>query len=112
MNYGLQEIRRPLALGKDQPLPDGRYEVCFHYQAPAGTKAVFLAGEFNNWKTDAHKMEGPDANDLFTTKLTLPPGRYEYKYVLEGKIWRHDPANPHQAGYFHNSVLFVPGKRN
>jgi 1,4-alpha-glucan branching enzyme len=89
---------------------DGQYEVFFHYQAPAGTKTVFLAGEFNNWKTDAQKMDGPDGKGLFTTKLTLKPGRYEYKYVLEGKIWRQDPANPRQAGYFHNSVLFVPGQ--
>ena len=33
-------------------------------------------------------------------KLTLKLGRYESKYVLEGKAWRHDPAKPHQAGYF------------
>jgi len=91
-------------------LSDGQYEVFFHYQAPVGTKAVFLAGEFNDWKPDAHKMDGPDAKGLFTTKLTFKPGRYEYKYVLEGKTWRHDPANPYQAGYFHNSVLSVPGR--
>jgi peroxiredoxin len=103
-----QDLRA--GLPRIQPLPDGRYEVCFHYQAPPGTKAVFLAGEFNHWSTNARKMDGPDASGLFTTKLTLRPGRYEYKYVLEGKTWRHDPANPYQAGYFHNSVLFVPGK--
>jgi 1,4-alpha-glucan branching enzyme len=100
-----QDLRAGLPQSK--ALDDGRYEVSFHYQAPPGTKSVFLAGEFNNWKPNGHKMDGPDAKGLFTTKLTLRPGRYEYKYVLEGKTWRHDPANPHQAGYFHNSVLFV-----
>jgi 1,4-alpha-glucan branching enzyme len=95
-------------LPRIEALSDGQYDVLFHYQAPAGTKSVFLAGEFNNWKTDARKMDGPDAKGLFTTKMTLRRGRYEYKFVLEGKNWRHDPANPHQAGYFHNSVLFVP----
>jgi hypothetical protein len=103
-----QDLRA--GLPRIHAVADGRYEVQFHYLAPAGTKAVFLAGEFNNWKTNAHKMDGPDAKGLFTTNLTLRPGRYEYKYVLEGKNWRHDPANPHQAGYFHNSVLFVPGR--
>ena len=89
-------------------LSDGLYEVRFYYQAPAGTKAVFLVGEFNHWNTTAQKMDGPDATGRFTTKLALRPGRYEYKFMLDGKDWRHDPANPHQAGYFHNSVLFVP----
>jgi peroxiredoxin len=103
-----QDLRAGLPRAK--VLDDGRYQVSFHYRAPSGTKSVFLAGEFNNWKTNAHQMDGPDANGLFTTKLTLRPGRYEYKYLLEGKTWRHDPANPHQAGYFHNSVLFVPGR--
>lgn len=103
-----QDLRA--GLPRIEPLKNGQYEILFHYQAPAGTKAVFLAGEFNDWKTDAHQMDGPDAKGLFTTKLTLKPGRYEYKYVLEGKTWRTDPANPRQAGYFHNSVLTVPGR--
>ena len=89
-------------------LSDGLYEVRFHYQAPTGTKTMFLVGEFNHWNTTAQKMDGPDATGQFTTKLTLRPGRYEYKFMLDGKDWRHDPANPRQAGYFHNSVLLVP----
>lgn len=103
-----QDLRA--GLPRIHALDDGRYEVLFHYQAPPGTKAVFLAGEFNNWKTNARKMDGPDALGVFTTKLTLRPGRYEYKYVLEGKAWRHDPANPQQSGHFHNSVLVVAGQ--
>jgi 1,4-alpha-glucan branching enzyme len=79
---------------------DGQYEVFFHYQAPAGTKTVFLAGEFNNWKTDAQKMDGPDGKGLFTTKLTLKPGRYEYKYVLEGKTLASRPGEPAPGGLF------------
>jgi hypothetical protein len=97
-------------LPKIKALADGEYEVSFHYQAPAGTKAVFLAGEFNNWKPDGHKMDGPNAHGQFTTTLKLKPGRHEYKFVLEGKVWRQDPANPRQAGYFHNSVLLVPDR--
>jgi peroxiredoxin len=97
-------------LPRVKPLGAGLCEVEFHYLAPPGTEAVYLAGEFNGWKPTGHKMDGPDANGLFSTRLELKPGRYEYKYVLEGKNWRHDPANPFQAGFYNNSVLLVKEK--
>ena len=42
-------------------------------------------------------------------RLVLNAGTYEYKFVLEGKTWKTDPANRRQAGYFNNSVLEVGG---
>jgi peroxiredoxin/mono/diheme cytochrome c family protein len=93
-----------------RPLDGGKHEVTFRYQAPAGTKAVFLAGSFNGWKPDGHRMDGPDAEGRFTTRLELPAGKHEYKFVLDGKVWRHDPGNPHQAGHFHNSLLVLPAR--
>jgi peroxiredoxin len=90
---------------KSRKLEDGRYEVTFRYRPPAGTKAVYLAGEFNEWKPAELKMDGPDSSGQFELKQTLPAGRHEYKYVLEGKTWRHDPGNRLQAGMYHNSVL-------
>jgi peroxiredoxin/mono/diheme cytochrome c family protein len=93
-----------------QALGDGQYEVLFRYQAPPGTKSVYLAGSFNDWKQTGHKMDGPDAQGKFTTKLVLKAGTYEYKYVLEGNAWRADPANPQQIGFYNNSVLKVGDK--
>ena len=84
---------------------DGRYDVTFRYRPPAGTQSVYLAGTFNEWKPTALKMSGPDDSGRFETKLILPAGTHEYKYVLEGTRWRHDPGNRRQAGYYHNSVL-------
>jgi peroxiredoxin/mono/diheme cytochrome c family protein len=100
-----------LALGgpKVKRLGDGRSEVTFRYQLPAGTKAsaVYLAGTFNDWKPDGLKMDGPDADGRYTSRLELKPGLHEYKFVLDGTRWRHDPGNARQAGYFHNSVVEV-----
>jgi peroxiredoxin len=108
-------------LPKLTSLGGGQYEVEFKYralsnnQSPEGQRrtpnSVFLAGTFNNWKTDAHKMDGPDSNGVFTTKLKLKTGRYEYKFVVDGKIWKADPANRKQAGFYNNSVLLVVGDR-
>jgi 1,4-alpha-glucan branching enzyme len=76
-------------------------------QSVTNKRAVGYA-QFNSWKPTGHKMDGPDEQGRFTTRLELKRGRYEYKYVLEGKTWRHDPGNPQQAGYFNNSVLVLP----
>jgi peroxiredoxin len=84
---------------------DGRYDVTFRYRPPAGTASVYLAGTFNDWKPTALKMDGPDHSGRFETKLTLAAGTHEYKYVLEGNRWRHDPGNRRQAGFYHNSML-------
>jgi len=90
-----------------QKLPDGRREVTFRYKAPAGTKTVFLAGTFNDWKPDVLEMEGPDASGRFQKKMVLDAGDYEYKFVIDGKHWRQDPGNRVQTGDYHNSVLKV-----
>ena len=105
-----------LALGEPtvQKRDDGRYDVTFRYRPPAGTASVYLAGGFNDWKPTALKMDGPDKSGEFQTKLTLDAGTHEYKYVLDGTKWRHDPGNRRQVGYYHNSVLELgnsPSKR-
>ncbi len=94
-----------------KPLPNGEYEVTFKYRPKQPANAVYLAGQFNEWKPDGHKMDGPDESGAYTTRLTLKKGSHEYKFVIDGKVWKHDPANRWQAGYFNNSVV-VMGKGN
>src|SRR5262249_23946834 len=98
-----------LSLGapSTRKLDDGRHEVTFCYRPPSGTKAVYLAGTFNDWKPNTWSMPGPDNSGRYKTKLVLAAGTYEYKYVLEGTKWRHAPGNRRQAGYYHNSVVEV-----
>jgi 1,4-alpha-glucan branching enzyme len=96
-----------LSLGppKVEKKSEDAYEVSFTYQPSSEAAAVYLAGSFNDWKPTGHKMAGPDEKGRFTTRLTLPPGTYEYKYVIDGTRWRPDPGNAVQAGFYHNSVL-------
>jgi peroxiredoxin/mono/diheme cytochrome c family protein len=103
-----QDLR--LGLPKAKALSDDQYEVLFHYQAKPGTKFVYLAGEFNNWSTTDHKMDGPDAQNRFTSKQVLKAGSHQYKFVVDGKDWRYDPGNPRQVGMFNNSLLTLPPK--
>ncbi len=109
-------VEQDLSLGAPQvkrldagPNGEARYEVTFKYRPPPAAKAkkVYLAGSFNEWKPDSHAMDGPDKEGTFVTRLTLKKGSYEYKFVIDGRTWKHDPGNPRQAGFYNNSVLEV-----
>lgn len=89
----------------------GKCEVVFRYR-PVGhvdrDRAVYLAGTFNDWKPTALKMSGPDKDGCYQTSLKLPDGRYEYKFVIDGKRWLHDPSNDEAlSSPYRNSVIEV-----
>ncbi|HVP13608.1 MAG TPA: AAA family ATPase [Phycisphaerae bacterium] len=73
-----------------------------------GARTVRLAGDFNNWNPDRTPMRSVRKN-TFQVQLPLPPGRYQYRYVIDGQ-WRNDPANekvmPNPFGEL-NSVVEV-----
>lgn len=77
-----------------------------------GARDVRIAGDFNGWVPDKGvrtRMEADGETRVWTKILALPPGRYQYRYVVDGE-WREDPENPEAvpgpAGV-RNSVLVV-----
>ena len=62
----------------------------FSLHAPEATK-VYLAGDFNDWNPEQYSMR-KFKSGMCTKKLKLAPGRYEYKFVVDGEWWT-DPAN-------------------
>lgn len=63
-------------------------KIKFRFSAPSAQK-VSLAGSFNNWDTNICLMK-KDKKGIWTTTLSLEPGRYEYKFVVDGN-WYNDP---------------------
>jgi len=63
--------------------------VQFEFLAPEALK-VYLAADFNNWDTSANPMK-KDKKGLWKITITLKPGRYEYRFLVDGK-WENDPA--------------------
>ena len=55
-----------------------------------GADHVYICGDFNQWRPASLRMIGNPEAGLWEKRLTLPPGRYEYKFVVDG-IWIHDP---------------------
>ncbi|HKI82937.1 MAG TPA: hypothetical protein VKA63_01270 [Candidatus Krumholzibacteria bacterium] len=104
----------------DPPKP-GPHGITFRYKAPAA-REVNLAGEFNNWLGTAagnrldpkiDPMKDLDGDGIWEITLPLPPGRYQYKYVIDQVDWQADPSNPESTddGYGgKNSILVVPSQ--
>ncbi len=52
-------------------------------------KGVYIAGTFSNWKPVKMYAKGDGTWGII---LTLPGGRYEYKFIVDGE-WMLDPDN-------------------
>jgi 1,4-alpha-glucan branching enzyme len=84
-------------------------EIRFVLKCP-DAKAVRLCGDFNQWSPSSLRMIQRDGSGLWEKHLTLAPGRYEYKFVVDGQ-WTPDPNNRQEvANDFGstNSVVEVP----
>lgn len=67
--------------------------VRFMFDAVPDTGSVALAGTFNSWAGDACMLERVSPTRWQAT-LPVPPGRHLYKFVIDGRDWIADPANP------------------
>jgi len=73
--------------------------VCFEFTSAAAGK-VCLAGSFNDWSVEALPMVRMGDDGRWVKNLVLPPGRYEYRLVVDGQ-WVDDSRaiefvpNPH-----------------
>ncbi len=64
----------------------------FKLHAP-GAKEVYLAGDFNQWSPNKASRLIKEENGTWKKNLKLRPGRYRYRFVIDGK-WCEDPDNP------------------
>lgn len=69
-------------------------KVTFTYAAPeAGS--VLLAGDFTGWQQAPLAMK-KHKGGVWKKTVSLPPGRYEYRLLVDGQ-WQDDPECPHRA---------------
>jgi len=81
-------------------------EVEFKVFAPA-SDSVAVAGDFNSWKPIALKR---DRSGVWSGKVKLSGGTYQYKLVFNGQYWETDNSNPERVSDGHggeNSVKRV-----
>lgn len=102
-----------------EPPTSGPNGVTFRFDAPSAS-VVQLAGNWpeNNWLRGqaqtggflVGEMTDEDGNGVWERTEKLPPGRYQYKFVIDRVNWKYDPNNPDRTddgfGGF-NSLLDV-----
>lgn len=62
-------------------------------QPCAGVRSVSVAGAFNGWNPSLGEMTRREDLGIFEWRVETPPGRYEYRLVIDG-VWQCDPYNP------------------
>ncbi len=81
---------KPVAApAKAEPAAPKAERVVLTVQADPGS-TVYLAGSFNKWDPKGLRMVDKDGNGLYSVSVTLAPGIYEYKFVING-VWTLDP---------------------
>jgi 1,4-alpha-glucan branching enzyme len=72
---------------RNETIKKNKTKVEFSLSAPEA-REVFLTGEFNHWDIGLMPMKrGKDGN--WKVQTSLPPGRYEYKFVADNH-WVED----------------------
>ena len=77
------------AAEKKAPAPKAaakKVTVEFIADCPLAT-TVSVAGTFNNWAVDKDMLKKDKKTGLWTGKVTLDAGDYEYKFVCDGQYW-------------------------
>jgi 1,4-alpha-glucan branching enzyme len=79
------------AKNKSKTSGKGREEQCVSLQfACRDAQQVFIAGSFNEWRPSTTPMIRR-SDGKWAGELKLAPGRYEYRFVVDGE-WTDDPA--------------------
>jgi len=88
--------------------------VTFRYQPViGGVESVSVAGSFNDWNAAAEPLADADGDGVWETTVSLTPGDYQYKFVVNGTEWFPDDfaADTADDGFGgKNSVIHVKTK--
>ena len=77
-------------LSAEKDIPP-QQEASFTVEAPEA-KEVYIVGEFNGWRIDESSLLVRNDNGRWIKRFPLSPGRYRYKFVVDGQ-WVLDAAN-------------------
>lgn len=77
------------------------------FQWNGNAKEVFLTGSFAKWSTHFIMIE--TQKNHFEISLNLPPGQYEYKYIVDGesKVDKSRPLISNKKGEENNYLLVI-----
>jgi hypothetical protein len=77
-----------------------------------GATSVSVVGDFNDWDGEATPLRLASNDGVWSVDLPLPPGRYKYNFLVDGKRFVADPVAPRAVDAEFgtpNSVVTVRG---
>jgi 1,4-alpha-glucan branching enzyme len=89
----------------------GACRVEFRLPPESGAQRAWLAGDFNDWSTDACPLERADDGTLAVSVLLEPGRSYRFRYYLGDGEWENDWAADEYVENDHggaDSVVHVP----
>ncbi len=78
-------------------VPADARPVSLHLNAPASSR-VAVVGDFNDWDPAATPLRPAGRDGGWVVELRLKPGRYHYTFLIDGRRWERDPAEPQAPG--------------
>lgn len=102
-----KRINTEKILSRQEKQKSTEVSVAFSFHSPEA-KQVYLVGEFNHWDSRAIPMRKWNEREWKVT-LQLHPGRYEYKYFVDGAWIDYVPGIERVQNSLgtHNLVVFV-----
>jgi 1,4-alpha-glucan branching enzyme len=97
--------RKPLARGN-------KVSVTFSIPADQAQNSVCVVGDFNEWEEGAHALKLSKKDGEWKKTVQLAPGRYEFRYFIDGERWENDSnADEYVSSPFFsdNSVVVIEG---
>ena len=84
-------------------------QVVFVYRPTGPVKKVSVVGDFNAWDANARRMTRLPKDGTYRARVSLAPGRYEYKFVVDGERRADADADAQTTNAYGtaNSVLIV-----
>lgn len=86
-----------LSMQRARTTVSGAPVVRFGFVAPRAS-SVALVGDFNDWDPKATPLHAAAAGGVWSVEVPINPGRHLYAFVVDGTIWRPDPAAPPAYG--------------
>ena len=89
-----------------QTIPE-RMPVLFKLKWEQPAQKIALIASFNHFDKNADLLTGPDSAGIWRIEKKLPYGKYEYRFLIDDRIYLRDPANPVFGGVHSNSILYL-----
>lgn len=85
--------------------------VTFRVWAPDAT-SVSVPGVFNSWSTTANFLVKEGSSGLWSADISNARPNHEYKYYINGSVWKMDPRSRKVVNSTGNSIVYDPNAFN